>query len=338
LADEPNLIETGQEPITVDADPSALNDVVDAARTLVNRANAVLSNVEGAVSEIRAPLVATMKNAETFSSALAQRSGDIDAFLKSVGELSTTLATTGARLDKTLTQVDSLLSAVDPEQVRNTVANVELLTERLATSATEVDALLKSATEASRRADAAIARIDTLVEAVKPEDVSTIIADIKAASGGAGDVVADAGRAAREIAALAERLSGEADSVSEIIKNAGELTARLNAASVRVDGVLQKVDALLGSGEAEGLATQLGGTLAAYRQLADSLNARIPEITAGLARFTGSGLRDIQNLVGATQGSIQRIERAITDLSANPQRIITGGQGEVRTFDGRNRR
>jgi phospholipid/cholesterol/gamma-HCH transport system substrate-binding protein len=338
LATEPNLIDTATGPIEINADPSALNDVVDAARTLVNRANGVLTSVEGALDEVRAPLAATMRNAETFSNALAARTGDIDAFLQSAGDLATTLNATGARLDSTLTQVDGLLAAVDPEKVRSTVTNVEALTARLAASADDVEALVRSATETSNRAQAALTRIDELTAAISPADVSTIVSDIKAASGGADEVVEQARLAATEAAALAKRLSAEADGVSEIIRNAGELTARLNAASVRVDGVLEKADALLGGGEAGGAIDELRQTLAAYRRLADTLNARAPEIANGLARFTGSGLRDIQNLVGATQGSIQRIERAISDLSDNPQRIISGGRGEVRTFDGRNRR
>ena len=36
--------------------------------------------------------------------------------------------------------------------------------------------------------------------------------------------------------------------------------------------------------------------------------------------------------------SITRIEQAVTDLERNPQRIITGGEGTVREYDGRARR
>ncbi|MGL4406376.1 MAG: MCE family protein, partial [Notoacmeibacter sp.] len=145
-------------------------------------------------------------------------------------------------------------------------------------------------------------------------------------------------KAAAEISELVTRINNETADIGGIVKDTSEMMARLNAASVRVDGVLQKVDALLGSGEANGVVAELQTTLAAYKKLADTLNARVPAIANGIERFTGSGLRDIQQLVSGAQNSIQRIERAITDLSANPQRIITGGGGEVRTFDGKQRR
>ncbi len=36
--------------------------------------------------------------------------------------------------------------------------------------------------------------------------------------------------------------------------------------------------------------------------------------------------------------SVNRIEEVISDLGRNPQRIIAGGEGEVRQYDGRVRR
>jgi phospholipid/cholesterol/gamma-HCH transport system substrate-binding protein len=336
--EEPNLIGATDGPIEIDADPSFLNDVVDAARTLVNRAGAVLSTFEKTIADISGPVTATARNAETFSAALAARSGDIDEFLASTGELAKTLGGASERLQVTLGKVDAVIDAVDPETVRKTLENAEIISSRLADGSKGLEELIASLQKAGENANATIARIDELVRAVPPGDVSTIVADIKGASGQAATVMADASAAAKAASELVERLNAQSDDVTAIVGNARQLTERLNAASVRVDGVLQKVDALLGGGDTGGAFAELQGTLRAYRTLADSLNARIPAITAGLERFTGSGLRDIQQAVGAAQGSIERIERAITDLSANPQRIISGGGGEVRTFDGRNRR
>jgi phospholipid/cholesterol/gamma-HCH transport system substrate-binding protein len=107
---------------------------------------------------------------------------------------------------------------------------------------------------------------------------------------------------------------------------------------VRIDGVIAKVDNLLGSGQAEGVMSNFNETLKAYRQVADTLNAKLGPITDGLARFTGQGLRDAQALIQDGRRSIDRIERAISDFERNPQRIITGGDGTVRQFDGRTRR
>ena len=337
-ANEPNLFGTSQGPIEIIADPSSLNDVVDAARVLVNRAGVVLSTFEGSLDDIRGPITATAKNAEIFSNALAARSGDIDAFLKSAGEISKTLSSASAKLEGTLAKVDDVISAVDPAKVKSTLANVDVISNRLAVSSQGVEALIASAKLTSDRAAATMLRIDALVASLPPEDIKIIVSDLKNVSGQAAGVMDNASKAAAEISALVTRINTETADVGGIIKDTSEMMTRLNAASVRVDGVLQKVDSLLGSGEANGVIAELKTTLAAYKQLADTLNARVPGIANGIERFTGSGLRDIQRAFSGAQDSIKRIERAITDLSANPQRIITGGDGEVRTFDGKQRR
>ena len=102
--------------------------------------------------------------------------------------------------------------------------------------------------------------------------------------------------------------------------------------------MLAKVDSLLGTGEAQGLMSDASQTLKAFKQVADTLNARMGTITDGLARFSGQGLRDVEALVQDSRRSVTRIEQAISDLQRNPQRIITGGEGTVREFDGRVRR
>jgi phospholipid/cholesterol/gamma-HCH transport system substrate-binding protein len=102
--------------------------------------------------------------------------------------------------------------------------------------------------------------------------------------------------------------------------------------------VLAKVDSLLGSGEAEGVMTEATETLKAFRKVADTLNSQLGTITSNLARFSGQGLRNVEALVQDSRRSVNRIEQAISDLERNPQRIISGGAGEVRQFDGRARR
>ena len=57
---------------------------------------------------------------------------------------------------------------------------------------------------------------------------------------------------------------------------------RVRRASVRVDGILVKVDKLLGSGETSGVMADARETLKSFKQVADTLNARLGTITDNL--------------------------------------------------------
>jgi phospholipid/cholesterol/gamma-HCH transport system substrate-binding protein len=46
----------------------------------------------------------------------------------------------------------------------------------------------------------------------------------------------------------------------------------------------------------------------------------------------------VEALVNDSRRSFNRIEQAVSDLQRNPQRILSGGDGEVRQYDGRVRR
>lgn len=133
-------------------------------------------------------------------------------------------------------------------------------------------------------------------------------------------------------------LGANASDISAMVKDAKQMMARLNEASSRVDSILQKADNILSESNKDGLVAQANATLASIRNTSDNLNARLAPITENLDRFTGQGLRDVQAAVNESRIAIQRIERAITDLERDPQRIIWGGSGTVPQYDGRARR
>jgi phospholipid/cholesterol/gamma-HCH transport system substrate-binding protein len=425
----------------VTADPSAVNNLLATAQDIFNRANRVLGDIEGFVTDVREPLSTTLKNASTFSDALSKNSDQINTFLQGVGGVGDALANVSGKLDGTLSGIEKLLTSVDPAKLSSIVDNVDNFTKdltdvsgqfgdisdkvskvvadlqdvgtRVNNSFDRVDAILDAlppdelnktlgditmASEAARKAITEIAgateglgarkndiqaildrfdristdaeafmanannastdfqaittnasklladlegvgtrvtgsfdRVDKLLEAVPPEQITAAVENIS-----------KAGESARASLDQVEQLTagiGERnEDVQTIIANAKQMVERLNAASVRVDGILAKADTLLDSDESQSLMADARTTLQSFREVADNLNARISSISGGLERFSGQGLRDIQGLVNDTRRSVTRIEQAITDLERNPQRVIFGGQGDVKKFEGRNRR
>lgn len=338
---EPNLLDEAERDETVaeiTANPSAVTNLLQTAQDIFQRADNVLSDLEGFTRDVRGPLTQTAQNAQKFSDALAANADGIDKFLSSVSALSEELAGVSGKLDGTLKAAEELLNSVDRQKIENIVANVETFTSSLKEQSTRfdqivggVDRAVGSINDFAQKAEQTLSKVDGALEGVDAETVRTALANIAKAS-------ASAEAAAADISKFTGKLSPRADDIDKVISDAREISGRLNQASTRVDGILVKVDKLLGSGEAEGVMADASETLKAFRQVADTLNSRLGTIMEGLGRFSGQGLRDVEALVRDSRRSVNRIEQAITDLERNPQRIITGGDGTVRQYDGRIRR
>jgi phospholipid/cholesterol/gamma-HCH transport system substrate-binding protein len=188
-----------------------------------------------------------------------------------------------------------------------------------------VNNLLQKAQDILERVNTAMSSIESFITEVKGPLVDTVNNTKKFTDALAknSDVI--------------DKFSQSAEDVQSVVREAREMMTRLNAASARVDGVLAKVDNLVSDGDGSVVA-EARNTLKSYRAVADNLNTKLGPITDNLNRFSGQGLRDVQALVTESRQSVQRIERAISDLEKNPQRVIFGGSGNVPEYDGRTRR
>ncbi len=338
---EPNLLDQAEQEgriAEITANPSAVTNLLQTAQDIFKRADNVLNDLESFTRDVRGPLTQTAQNVEKFSQALANNSDGIDKFLTSVSALSEELAGVSGKLDGTLKAAEELLRSVDTQKIQNIVGNVETFTTSLKEQSARFDQIVGGIDQAvstinnfARQGEQTLAKVDGILDGVDSETVRTALANIAKAS-------ASADKAAADISAFTGKLSPRAEDIEKVISDAKEISGRLNVASTRVDGILLKVDKLLGSDDAQGVMAQAGETLKSFKQVADTLNSRLGAIMDGLARFSGQGLRDVDALVRDSRRSINRIEQAVTDLERNPQRIITGGDGTVRQYDGRARR
>lgn len=320
------------------ANPSAVTNLLQTAQNIFTRADKVLSELEGFTKDVRGPLTQTVQNAQTFSDALAKNADGIDKFLSAVSALSDELKGVSGKLDGTLKAAEGILNAVDKDKIKSIVANVDTVTANLKETSQQLDGVIKnvdtavgSVNDFAKQTQGTLAKVDGVLDGIDPAQVRTALANIQKAS-------ESADKAAADIAVVTNKFANRADDIDQTIKDAKQLAQRLNDASVRVDGILAKVDTLLGSGQADGVMADARDTLKSFKQVADTLNARLGVITDNLARFSGQGLSNVEALVQDSRRSISRIEEAVTDLSRNPQRILSGGDGEVRQFDGRARR
>ncbi|WP_417411831.1 MlaD family protein [Hoeflea sp.] len=336
----PNILTRARElneVAIIEADPSGVTNLLATADDILNRANRVIGEVEGFIKDARPPLTETLKNTEVFTAALRDNADGIDGFLKSVGNLAETVKSLSGRIDTALASAENLLNSIDPEKIDNILANVDKVTSDVAGASGEISKTLESFSSAAASlqtfaADAgtSLDKVDKVISSIDPEKVGQTMDNIALAS-------ADAKKALADARGVVETFAARKQDYDQIITNAKELTATLNAASARVDGVLAKLDGFLGEGDASDLLADAQATLKSFRDVADSLNARVGPIADNLQRFSGPGLRNVEALVNDARRSIQRIERSISTIEQDPQRLIFGGE-TVKQYDGRNRR
>ncbi|RWQ74386.1 MAG: MCE family protein, partial [Mesorhizobium sp.] len=279
------------------ANPSAVTNLLQTAQNIFTRADTVLTQLEGFTKDVRGPLTQTVNNVQTFSDALAKNSDGIDKFLASVSSLSDELRGVSGKLDGTLKAAEGLLNAVDKDQIKSIVANVDTVTTNLKETSKQFDRVVRNVDTAvgsindfAQRTQGTLAKVDGVLDGIDPAQVRTALANIQKASENANEAAAD-------IAKVTNKFANRADDIDQTIKDAQQLAERLNDASVRVDGILAKVDTLLGSGQADGMIADARNTLRSFKQVADTLNARLGTITDNLARFSGQGLQNVEALV-----------------------------------------
>jgi phospholipid/cholesterol/gamma-HCH transport system substrate-binding protein len=295
---------------------------------------------------------------------LNKSSEQFEDIVTTANETIHSLNESAGKVQDTLTGINKITSSINPDQVASAIANIDeasasakqvlqsldgeklakivddttavsgrlnKASEKFEDIASSADEAIRSLNETSGKVQDTLAGIDKITGAIDPDRVNSMIANIDQAS-------RDAKVIAQDFAKVSEKIGRRADDIDQIIGNTRELAQRLNEASTRVDGILAKIDSFVSGGNGESFFAQASETLKSYKELADTLNAKMGTITDGLARFSGQGLRDVEALVRDSRRSVNRIEEAISDLQRNPQRIISGGEGEVRRYDGRVRR
>ncbi len=329
-------INSGKRAVIV-ADQSSVTNLLATADKIMDRANDAVGQIQGFVKDARGPLTKTLQNAETFSDALAKNSGNIDSFLQSVGQLSDTVRKVSGRVDSTLEAVEALVKSVDAKKIDHILANAEKVSDNVADASGDLKGAIQKFQETAstyndlgKKAQATLDRVDTLVAQIDPAKVKGSVDDISQAT-------KDARAAVASIKDVANTVSSHQKDIDQTIQNVTQMSSKLNAASTRVDGILAKLDTVLGSDSTQSLFTQAKDTLDSFKKVADNLNARIGPIADNLQKFSSGGLRDVQALINDTRSTVQNLNDTITSFDRDPQRLIFGGD-TVKQFDGRTRR
>ncbi|MGO9674668.1 MAG: MlaD family protein [Methylocella sp.] len=145
--------------------------------------------------------------------------------------------------------------------------------------------------------------------------------------------VADVGRSIKPLAGKLETLAGDADGavkavdpakIKTIVSDFAAMSAKLNSAADKVDGVLTNLNGFLATDDNKGVVTEVTATAKSIRKLADDVDARWKDIGANLTRFSGSGLREYEALATDGRKTLEQVNQAVRSIEQNPQQFIFG--------------
>lgn len=87
--------------------------------------------------------------------------------------------------------------------------------------------------------------------------------------------------------------------------------------------------------DSKGMIADVSETAKSFRKLADNLDVRTKELTAGVNRFTGAGLRQYEALAADGRRTLDEINRTLRSLERNPQQLIFGRKPATPEYTGR---
>jgi phospholipid/cholesterol/gamma-HCH transport system substrate-binding protein len=311
--DAPALVAADGAPPTIVAQPSAFQDIMEGARTIMSRADTVLAQVGRLVEENGAPLSASVANVQKFTEALASNAAGIESFLAATGTMAKAVSDVAGPLQQLTGDAQRIVKAVDPARISSIVESTQQFTAGLSEVTPKLGVVLDNATEvtgnlvtSSKSLNETLTGARTLIAAVDPQKISQIVDNATVFS---------------------ETLKRNAPSVDEVVNDARELSDRLNKASVRIDGILARADTLLGEGQDSGVFDQVREAAKSIQTLSDNLDKRTALLSGDITKFTSSGLRDLSGLINSGRQTLSGVDRVVRDLERNPQRFIFGGGG-----------
>jgi len=266
----------------------------------------------------------TVDNVSGLTGRLAARADDVDKIITNTNE--TLEGTRAAATD--LKEITASLNA-RKESVDTIITNVETATGKLPAMTSDISAALE--------------QVKLLAQAVEADKVNRTMANVEKLTGRLADrsddidaIISNTRKSTENVESFTGTLAAQNQDVEAIVEQALSLSKRLNAASVRIDGLLAKADGMLGDEETGGLISEARRAATSIANIAQAFESRAGRISRGVDRLTSSGVSKFEKLLDLGQSALRQIERSVQNLEQNPQRVLFGGP-QVRQVGGNRR-
>jgi phospholipid/cholesterol/gamma-HCH transport system substrate-binding protein len=244
----------------------------------------------------------------------------VDEALASIADLGKTIGPLAKQAQVLSQDADILIKSIDSTKVDEIIANAQTFTKALAASSGDTQAVLrdgaafiKSLNNSSAKLDSAISDLDAVAKAISPEKIAEIV------------------NSASDVAAT---VRDNRVNIDATLKNAAEISAKLNDSADKLDGLIASAQHFLGSPETKGALSQVGDAAQSIKKLADDVDARVKEISTGLTRFSNSGLRQYEALAVQGQRVLDDVDRVVRSFERNPSQLIFGAKPSLPEYHG----
>ena len=310
---------------TIDAEQGGLGSIIQTARGTAEKANVLLDLITSIVGENRGSITNTLRNAEVFSDALAKNAPALDNLLSSVASAASRIGPLAAKLETLTDETAAVVRSIEPDRLRNIVRNVESVTQTVDENRANIANLIRDTAglagrlnEAAPKFDQALTDLGKILAAVDPVKVNQLVDNTQRFSAG---------------------LAASTNDLQATLRNSNSLTAKLDVAAGRIDGVMKAAEDFLGSAAGqEGKSTfaSIRTAMDAFRAASDNLNKRATEIAQAVSRFSGTGSRTIEALGNDARRTVNTVGRAAGNLERNPSSVIFGtGRASIPEYSGR---
>ncbi len=305
-------------------DPRSIFAVIDIAGTTpVREDTRARIEAQGLAGVVAIQLLGGKPDALPLLAKSGQPQPTIIAERSEVQDLLETVRNVARRTDDLFERLGRLVDDND-NSIANTIKNVEKFSGALGDNAEGISRMLASISTAAERVGPLAVQLEQF-----SRDISAIARQVD---------VAKFNRSLENIDTFTTALAGGSGDVAKTLQSVAGITDKLNRAADQVEGVLKGAQAFLGSaagGEGQGAFGDVGAAARAIRALADNLDKRTAEITTGISRFTGPGLRDIEALATDGRRTLNDLNRTLRSFERNPQQLIFGGRPAIPDYNGR---
>ncbi len=330
----PSIWQGSDDPV-LEAENSGIGDLIANARRTLGRIDAAVETIEKLLSANASKVTSTIGNVEQFTAALADNSDDIGTLVESVSTASKALANVAEPLQRMVERGDNIVAAIDPEAVRQTVADIQNFMAGLGESRESITASIARFAEVSSNVAAFSSRLgaigdttqgllsavggraEEILAAIEPELVSTTLKNFSEISGAIEPE--QVRKAVDGIAAVSSTLGNRKDDIDATITKLASVAGDVNDFSKRLPAMGEKFDGLLTAVDAE----KLGKTV-------DNLAAISDAIEPEQVRKAVTGIADVAGALGSRKDEIDtlvtRLASVAVDIDGFSKRLPAIGE------------